>query len=465
MASGLISDPGVIAGYLRDASNTSGHAEGLLRPSTAAQVGEILAQAQAQDMPVTLSAERTSTTGGPVPSGGWVLSTERFGGLQIQGDQVRVGAAVRLGEIQEAAAEHGLFYPPDPTSWESCSVGGTIACNASGARSFRYGPTRPWVLSAQVVWADGQVQEVDRQTPIPAGWPVPDWTPPAVKNATGFFPADNLLDLIIGSEGTLGLVTAATLRLLPLPEQVFSVLALFPDRRSGLDFVRQARGEGPKPRLIEWYDTNCLELIRARIPELPAQARVAIWLEHETDLENEDTAIMAWAERIAACGGLEDHTLLACDPSSLQKLLHIRHAIPAGINEQVARNGMPKVGTDFSVPDSALEEMMAAYDAVEMDHVLFGHVGDNHLHLNLLPTSPEELEQAWEIWGALYDRALSLGGTLSAEHGVGKVKAPYLRKLVGDRGIQQFVALKRAIDPAWVLGRGTLLAAPITTSV
>jgi FAD/FMN-containing dehydrogenase len=465
VAAGLISDPGVIAGYLRDASNTSGHAEGLLRPSSAVQVGEILAQAQRLGMPVTLSAERTSTTGGPVPSGGWVLSTERLVGVQIEGNRARVGAAVRLGEIQEAAAEHGLFYPPDPTSWESCSVGGTIACNASGARSFRYGPTRPWVLSAEVVWANGQVQEVDRKTPIPAHWPVPKWTPPQVKNATGFYPADNLLDLIIGSEGTLGVVTAATLALLPLPEQVFSVLALFPDRRAGLDFVEKARGEQPKPRLIEWYDANCLDLIRARIPELPAQAKVAVWIEQETALANEDSAIMAWAERIAACGGLEEHTLLACDPSSLQKLLNIRHALPAGINEQVARNGMPKVGTDFSVPDSGLEEMMAAYDAVEMDHVLFGHVGDNHLHLNLLPTSALELERAWAIWSALYDTALSLGGTLSAEHGVGKIKAAYLRKLVGDQGIQEFEALKRAIDPTWILGRGTLLAAPISTSV
>ena len=465
MAAGLVSDPEVIAGYLRDASNTTGHASGLLRPGSAAEISEIFVQAQAQGVPITLSAERTSTTGGPVPNGGWVLSTERLGGLELRGNHVRVGAAVRLGDIQRAAGEQGLFYPPDPTSWESCSLGGTIACNASGARSFRYGPTRPWVVSAEVVWADGRVQEVDRETPIPAGWPVPRWQPPAVKNATGFFPADNLLDLIIGSEGTLGLVTAATLRLLPLPEQVFSVLALFPDRQSGLKFVEQARGLPPKPRLIEWYDSNCLELIRARIPELPAHAKVAVWVEQETDLEHEDSAIMSWAERIAACGGLEEHTLLASDPSSLHKLLNIRHAIPAGINEQVARNGMPKVGTDFSVPDSGLEEMMAAYDAVQMDHVLFGHVGDNHLHLNLLPTDAQELEQAWAIWGALYDRALSLGGTLSAEHGVGKLKAPYLRKLVGDQGIQEFEALKRAIDPAWILGRGTLLAAPITSSV
>lgn len=463
--SALISDPEVIAGYLRDASNTLGHASALLRPDSTAQIAEILTQAQAQSMPVTLSAERTSTTGGPVPHGGWILSMERLGGLRMEGQRIRAGAAVRLGEIQALAVQQGLFYPPDPTSWESCTVGGTLACNASGARSFRYGPTRDWVHAAEVVWANGRVQEVDRETPIPEDWPVPGWRPPQVKNATGYFPADNLLDLVIGSEGTLGVITAATLKLLPQPERVFSLLALFPDTAGALDFVGQARGSGPTPRLIEWYDVNCLDLIRARIPELPAQAQAAVWIEQETDLVGEDRSIEAWAERLAACGALEEHTLLAVDPPSLQKLLRIRHAIPAGINEQVAKNGMPKVGTDFSVPDSSLGEMMAAYAAVEMDHVLFGHVGDNHLHLNLLPTSPQELERAWEIWGTLYDKALSLGGTLSAEHGVGKLKAPYLKKMLGDQGLQSFAALKRRIDPAWILGRDTMLAAPIKTSV
>ena len=118
---------------------------------------------------------------------------------------------------------------------------------------------------------------------------------------------------------------------------------------------------------------------------------------------------------------------------------------------------MPKVGTDFAVPDAALRDMMAAYGAVELPHVLFGHVGDSHLHLNLLPRSVSELEQAWETWRALYRLALSLGGTLSAEHGVGKLKREYLAEMVGPDAYAAFKTLKRHVDPAWILGRGTLI--------
>ncbi|MCB9742814.1 MAG: hypothetical protein H6740_09450 [Alphaproteobacteria bacterium] len=139
----------------------------------------------------------------------------------------------------------------------------------------------------------------------------------------------------------------------------------------------------------------------------------------------------------------------------------IRHAVPAGVNEQVARNGMPKVATDFAVPWAALPEMIHAYESVPMAHVLFGHIGDAHLHLNLLPESPEALEQAWDIWRALFRRAIALGGTVSAEHGVGKLKRPYLAEMLGPALIGQFAALKRQVDPHWILGRGTMIAAQV----
>ncbi|MED5374291.1 MAG: FAD-binding oxidoreductase [Myxococcota bacterium] len=462
---GLIQDPEILEGYLTDASNIPGQASGLLRPDSAEQVAEIFRAAQAQGQPLTVTAQRTSTTGGPVPHGGWLLSTERLRGLRWLDDQrIRVGAAELLAEVEALAQEKGRFYPPDPTSWRECSVGGTLACNASGARSYRYGATRPWVESAQVVLPTGEIVEADRSTPIPAHWPVPEWTPPQVKTAAGYHPADNLLDLIIGSEGTLGLVTAATLRTLPLPERVFSILAFFPSIQAGLDFVEAARQAQAGPRLLEWYDAGCLELVRARVPEVPSTAVAAVWIEVETDAQAEDQALMNWADLLSQTGALEEHTLFAADESGMERLGRIRHAIPAGVNEQVVANGMPKVGTDFAVPDAGLARMMAAYGAVELESVLFGHIGDNHLHLNLLPKTPQELEQAWAIWGRLYDLALSLGGTLSAEHGVGKLKQPYLRRMVGDPGIAAFQALKRAADPAWILGRGSLLADPVAAS-
>jgi FAD/FMN-containing dehydrogenase len=456
-----ITDPQIIAGYLRDASNLLGHADALVRPKDTAEVAQVLRHCQDQGIPVTITAQRTSTTGAPVPRGGWLLSMERLTAIESIGvDRATAQGGVLLGDLQAQVEAQGRLYPPDPTSRMECSLGASIACNASGARSFLYGATRRWVESVEFVTATGEILHVDRTTPVPARWPVPEWREPDVKTAVGYAPADNLLDLIIGSEGTLGVITRATVRLTALPERVFSLLALFPDTASGVSFVESARDDGT-PRLIEWYDRHALDVIRARVPELPDNAGAAVWIEQEATAETEDDLLMQWVERLGACGALEEHTLFASDPAGLERLRAIRHALPAGVNELVSRAGLPKVGTDFAVPDGALLEMMRAYDAVPMRHVTFGHAGDNHLHVNLLPSTESELAQAWQIWHDLYRLALGHGGTLSAEHGVGKLKSRYLEEMVGPQVMYDFRRLKSIVDPGWVLGRGTMLDAPV----
>ena len=461
----LVTDPDVIAGYLTDASNTTGYASALARPRSAEEVAEVLAAATAAGEPVTVTARRTATTAAPVPQGGWLLSTEHLD--QIDGLH-RCGAGVILGEYQQYAEERGAFFPPDPTSRHECTVGAAIACNSSGARSFRYGPTRPWVQAVRAVLPTGEIVEADRSTPIPASWPRPDWTEPAVKTAAGFFPAHNLLDLLIGQEGTLGVITSATLRLTQVPAAVLSLIAFFPDDATLLAFVSRARDGAARPgrpaspgalspRAIEYYDRHSLDLVRARVPEVPAAATGALFVEIEHAGE---PPLEAWWDALDAGGALADDTIVAEDELGRRRLAAVRHAIPAGINEQVVANGMPKVGTDFAVPDAALPEMLAAYQAVAMPHVCFGHIGDNHLHLNLLPRTAAELAEARVLYGDLARKAVSLGGTVSAEHGIGKIKRALLAEMVGPATLARFRALKAAADPAWILGRGTLLAPP-----
>ena len=153
--------------------------------------------------------------------------------------------------------------------------------------------------------------------------------------------------------------------------------------------------------------------------------------------------------------------IVAEDARGRARLHEVRHAIPAGINEQVVANGMPKVGTDFAVPHERLAEMVARYHAVPLRHVLFGHIGDAHLHLNMLPTTADELAEARRLYRDLALAAVSMGGTVSAEHGIGKIKRGLLAEMVGEPVLSDFVALKRHLDPAWILGRGTMLAHPI----
>ena len=461
-----ITDPDIIEGYLTDASNTRGQAEVLVRPKTTHEVAAVLRHCQSRGIPVTVTAQRTATTGAPVPDGGWLLSTELL--TQVFSlDDVETG--VLLGAHQDAVERAGRFFPPDPTSRHECTLGAAIACNASGARSFRYGATRPWIEAVTAVLPDGTILEADRNTPIPGSWPVPSWTEPTVKTAAGYAPADNLLDLLIGQEGTLAVLTRARLRLIDAPHAVLSLFAFFADDASLIDFVHTARSgaqrarstpssPGPlQPRALEYFDVHALALARSRAPDIPRDAAAALLIEVE---HSGEPPFEPWLEALETHGALIDDTIVATDATGLARLHTIRHAIPAGVNEQVVRNGMPKVGTDFAVPDHALAEIMAVYRTETLPTVCFGHIGDNHLHLNFLPRSADELAEARERYKALARVAVSLGGTVSAEHGIGKIKRGLLAEMVGPDILARFRQLKAHVDPAWILGRGTLLEAP-----
>ncbi|MFN7144572.1 MAG: FAD-binding oxidoreductase [Myxococcota bacterium] len=440
-----ITDPGILEAYLTDASNLHGRADALYRPRSAEEVAVVLATCQRAGTPVTVTARRTSTTGAPVPDGGVLLSTERLDRVHALDD---VDGGVILGDYQTFTEHRGLMFPPDPTSRNECSVGGAIACNASGARTFKYGPTRPWVEAVEFVSPTGEIRWIDRTTPLP--WPVPKWDEPHVKTAAGYFPADNLLDLVIGAEGTLGVITRARLRLLPLPPAVLTMLAYFPTRESMLAFVTLARVMGP--RCIEYFDRRSLDLIRGRVPAVPvADSAILLEIEHEGE-----PPLEAWWEALAAHDALLDETIVAEDDQGRAKLHAVRHALPATVNEIIARNGVQKVGTDFAVPDAALPEMLAAYDQADMATVCFGHIGNNHLHLNFLPRDAVELAEARRRYFELAKKAVALGGTVSAEHGIGRLKKSHLALMVPPSVLDGWRAMKRAADPAWILGRGVL---------
>lgn len=452
-------DPSILEAYLRDASNLLGHAERLYRPETAEEVAEIVALCQREGVPLTVTARRSSTTGASVPMGGALLSTEKLRRI-LAIDEVEGG--VILGEYQSYTEEKGWIFPPDPTSRNECSVGGAIACNASGARTYRYGPTRAWVESIRFVTPTGELKEADRNTPIP--WPTPLWDEPPIKTAAGYFPARNLLDLMIGQEGTLGVILSAKLRLRPLPKGVLTIFAYFPTEATMLAFLETIRALGGRypdggepaphaPRCIEYFDRRSLELIKSRLPELPdAHAALLIEVEHEGEAPLE-----AWFDLLSAHEALLDHSIVTEDDNGRAKLHAIRHALPAAVNELISRNGVQKVGTDFAVPDAAFPEMLRAYDAVPMAAVCFGHLGNNHLHLNLLPNNQAELAEAKAIYMELAKKAVSLGGTVSAEHGIGKLKRAHLALMVPASVREGWAVMRKDADPNGILGRGNLL--------
>lgn len=456
----LITNQDIISGYLTDASNTHGSADALLRPRNTQEVVEIVCMAQKYNIPITVTAQRTSTTGGPVPNGGWLVSTEQLNTIH---SDTHVDAGVILGEYQSHLERRGLLFPPDPTSRNECSIGASVACNASGARSFRYGSTRPWIERLEVVLPDGEILLVDRDTPIPAHWPSVRWQEPSVKTAAGYSPTNNLLDLMIGQEGTLGIITQVWTKLLPLPDEVLGMIVYFLNLEDCLACVEELRvgaarpnqersQDALSPRAIEFFDARSITLMRARV-DVPLEASCGLFLEVEHD---GDLDLDVWFDVFERHHALCDDIIAAENDEERERLYRVRHAIPAGVNEQIIANGMPKVGTDFSVPDSGLRPMMKAYDDVSMPSVLFGHIGDNHLHLNLLPRNSSELEEARALYVQLAHKAVSLGGSVSAEHGIGKIKKGLLAHMVGEETIHSFQALKSVVDPKWILGRGVL---------
>jgi D-lactate dehydrogenase (cytochrome) len=485
--------PDEIQNFLSDASNMAGGSvERVLFPETAEEVAEILARATHEGTPVTVSGAGTGIVGGRVAFGGIVLATDRLNHIgEIAKDGVggrgRAEAGVVLGDYQRAVSAKGLFYPPDPTEW-SCFLGGTVATNASGARTFKYGPTRNYIQGLQVALPAGQLIELKRgevrasaegrvHVPLPDGSSIdallPTYRMPQTrKNASGYFvaPGMDVIDLFIGSEGTLGVITAVETRLLDQPEGLLSGVVFFAQEGDLLAFVADARSRsletrersthGIDARALEYFDARALDLLREKFSTIPEQAAGAVFFEQETSPGSEDELTADWLALVETHHALADESWFATNERDQQALRDFRHALPVAVNEWLTRHGQRKVSTDMAVPDAEFPAMLRFYqdqlDAGNFQYVIFGHIGDNHVHVNILPRSDEEAARARELYGAFIRRAVSVGGTVSAEHGIGKLKRAYLRELYGDEHLREMARLKRAFDPAGILGRGNM---------
>ncbi|MGD9561324.1 MAG: FAD-binding oxidoreductase [Pyrinomonadaceae bacterium] len=477
--------------YLTDASNMAGgFADKLLVPESESEVADALREANERRIPVTISGARTGTVGGAIPFGGIVLSLERLNKIKSIDKQNRtavVEPGVVLADFQKAVEAEGLFYPPDPTEW-SCQVGGTVATNASGARSFKYGATRSFVQRLEIILAGGEKLSISRGEAISAiamrltttpGGPVIDFDVPTYespnvrKNVSGFYNARPLdaIDLFIGSEGLLGVVTEIELSLLPKPEGFFSGIVFFQDEEDLLAFVDSAKFQSFEHRkshmagwvdatLLEYFDANALKFISEKFPETPSGMAGAIFFEQETTAETEDALLEQWNELLEKHNADVDRSWFTTTEQDRERMRAFRHALPVSVNERVVRNKQKKIGTDMAVPDENFPAFLRFYketlDASGIDYVIFGHIGDCHLHANLLPKNDEEAERSRHLYGRFIAQALMLGGTISAEHGIGKLKSKYLNVMMGERYMNEMADLKRAFDPNGILGRGNM---------
>jgi D-lactate dehydrogenase (cytochrome) len=488
--------PDQIQDYLSDASYMrGGFVERVVLPRTIDEVVEVLKEASASGTSITVSGAGTGTVGGRVAFGGVLLATDKLNRIisidrRPEGGGALAESGVVLSDLQRAVDLEGLLYPPDPTE-RSCFLGGTVSTNASGSRTFKYGPTRKYVERLTVVLATGEVLNLERnqlradgegklRVPLDSGRVievlVPRYQMPATrKNATGYFVQEGMdaIDLFIGSEGTLGVIVEVGVRLLPKPEGLLSGVVFFERDSDVLKFVNEARKRSLETRAessargrfdaraLEFFDRESLRFLREKYSTVPETAAGAIFFEQETNAESEESLMGEWLELLDRHHAFAD-SWFATNEQDLTKLREFRHQLPVLMNEWFAKYGQKKVSTDMALPDSEFAGMFRLYQECLREsglrYTIFGHIGDNHVHVNILPRDEAEGIRAREFYVEFLKYAAAHGGTLSAEHGVGKLKRDYLKYFYSDSELREMARVKLAFDPDGILGRGNIFS-------
>jgi D-lactate dehydrogenase (cytochrome) len=496
--------------YLADESRMAAESiEAIHFPTNAGEVASAVREAAARGNTVAVSGARTGIAGAAVPMGAdEVISLEHLKARPVvQRDPdgnwcVQVPAAVTLAELAYAL-DHGqcdypdgkpeaeLYYPVDSTEM-SAQIGGTISTNASGARTLYYGPTRDWVNWLKVVTADGRILSLrrgqvtadpdclvfHREDGEPVEIAVPDLPLPPTKHNAGYYLKHGMdaVDLFIGSEGTLGIVCAAELRLAPKPANRLYLTQFVGDHRDAVRFVQGCKKHPDvSPLALEYIGPRALTLLRregrqtpayVEVSRLPEDAGAAVYAEIPFETEPElDAAYAAVEEVLGTCGLSAEHSWAGFQRKDLEEMKRLRHAVPETVNGIIGRRkreipDLHKVGTDMAVPDESVTEMLEFYhgqlDRAGLEFVVFGHIGNGHVHVNMLPSSAEELKTAKKLYVEFAREAVRLGGSAAAEHGIGRIKRQFMPIQFTEDEVQAMRAVKTALDPHGTLNPGVL---------
>ena len=483
--------------YLRDESRRTGTSEQIFFPETKQDIIRVFKERPG--IPVTVQGARTGVTAGCVPEEGITVNLERMNRIldfQPKSGTITVQPGLRLRELRRYIASHGLFFPPDPTE-TTASLGGMVSCNSSGARSFRYGSIRDYVMALELILPDGDALRLERGKCQAEGLSfclttrggriisgtLPDLKMPDVKKHTaGYYvrPGMDLIDLFIGAEGTLGVITSIQLRLLTQKKHIWGAVIFLPSEDSALELVKILRGEKDatpslSPEALEFFGCDTLKLLRkeqisgaslADTQLIREDAGCAVYIEYASDDKNHLTQVFGQVcNRIEALGSDPYHTWAGINPRHMEKLHLFRHAAPECINRKIAEikkqyPSITKLGTDMSVPDSCLDEVFSLYRCglkrEGLSSAVFGHIGNNHLHVNVIPKNMDEFRRTKDLFSRWAKEIVRMGGSVSAEHGIGKLKTDLLKKLYSEEQVAAMREVKKRFDPDEILNRGNI---------
>ena len=448
----LETDADVRATVAADASGLVLIPQCVARPGSIGEVVDLVGDCSAKHRAVTPAGGQTSTTGASITDSGVLLSMRgmsRVLDIDIKACTARVEPGVLLGDLKRQLAGDGLTFAPDPTSEEECTVGGSIACNASGARTFKYGATRKHVRALKIVLASGELIELRRSD--------------LEKNTVGYGFAQDPVDWFIGSEGTLGVIVEAELALIQKPENVTGLAIPFRSEDAALDFVVKAReARDIAPRCLEFFGELALEIARGA-DEQPGWARSAGAMVYAEDENPEDLEL--WLSHAEQAGAIADDVRVFASDSELRNARRIRHRVPSEMNERGGRertHGGRKVSTDWAVPYRRLREAIAMANGVADSHgieraVVYGHAGNGHPHQNFIARDADEVTRIEKVVEETLKNVLRMGGTIAAEHGIGKLKRKWLPLQMNELQLGMMRTMKRELDPKGILAPGNIL--------
>ncbi len=430
--------------YGFDASGREAAPSAVVWPHDAKDVSTIMSYAFAHDTHVVPRGAGTGMTGGSVPlRGAIILSLEKMNRiLEIDRENgtVLVEPGVINGKLQRELERQGLFYPPDPASMNFCTIGGNVAENAGGPRAVKYGVTKDYVLGLEAVLPDGRL--------ITTG----------VKTAKGVVGYD-LTRLLVGSEGTLAVVTRIRLRVLPLPEEVITLLAIFGDTAESGAAVKAILGRGIVPRTLEFMDGGAIRAVEQYRPVgFPRDAGAMLLIE----LDGHPAAITKDAERISEiCRGLKGEVTMAEDEAARGRIWEARRAISPALYHLMPT----KINEDIVVPRSRIPDMLGFLRGLSEETgvmiINFGHAGDGNIHVNLMVdrNNKTEYEKASDLVARIFRKTIEWGGTISGEHGVGLTKADYIGMEIPAAEMELMKRIKAVFDPKNILNPGKIFPA------
>ncbi|MFX1346159.1 MAG: FAD-binding oxidoreductase [Promethearchaeota archaeon] len=506
--------------YLMDESKLEGTADWLFFPKSESEILCILDFLRENKIQGYISAGRTGIVGACVPSSGSVLSLDKMNNIIGFGFDkkkkhyyLRVEPGITLNEINEILKKKDIdkvseltsdaiinfknskeqfYYPVDPTEM-SATIGGTVATNASGARTLKYGATRKWIKRLRVILTSGDILDIQRGKYFaskegifiinkPNGkkikFKIPNYTfNTSVKNAAGIYskPKMDLIDLFIGSEGILGIITQIDVWIIEKNPLIYNVL-FFKSEEDAICFNELLqKNEFLSPEIIEFFSDEALNLMKKvqqeqpkllNIPDIPIDAKSVIFFDLVYSEDKLD-AIFGHLKVIAEKANVDlSSGWSGFDDQDHDRFKHFRHALPEYINSIIAerKQNIPqlhKLGTDMSVPTSQFRNIMQYYHLTlreaKLKYVIFGHLGDNHVHVNILPNSMEEMYMGEKIYKKFAKKAVEYGGTISAEHGIGKIKKEFLKIMYSQNDIDEMRQIKKTLDPCLILNIGNII--------